>query len=155
MAISFYIIHLLKLLNSEKEITISSYIILAILGFISGLSIEAVGVSIVFFTFILFFIYKNQRKTLLMAFIATLSGFLFLYFAPGQFARLNHPAFANWRNLPFSEKILSHLFNRMPSAISGFWLAFCTIILSLFSLQILENREKKEKFFLFVFFCFL
>lgn len=152
---SLYIIYLLNLVHNEIKLTTAKTFCLIVLAFFAGLSNEATGVSMVFFTFILFFIYKNQRKTLIIAFIATLSGFLFLYFTPGNFKRLEDPIFTNWRNSTFSEKIISHIFNRIPNGISGFWLAFCTIILSLFSLQILENREKKEKFWLFAFLFFV
>ena len=153
---SLYMIYLLNLLQKDIKLNLPKTILLVFLGFFAGLSNEATGISVAFFTFILFFIYKNQRKTLIIAFIPVLVGFLFLYFSPGNFKRLNDEAFANWRNLPLSKKIISHLFGRLPKEVLGFWLAFASIIFSFFSLFVLKNEKKFDtKFFLFAFIFFI
>lgn len=152
MWVSSYLIYILYILERNIKLNLNKTIFLCILGFLAGLSNEAVGISMVFLNFILFFIYKNQRKTIIISLLVVLFGFLILYFAPGNFERLKHPDFANWRNLPTYMKIINHFFHRIPDAISGFWLAFFIIISSFFSLFILKNKDKpNEKFFIFAF----
>ena len=59
---SLYFLFLLYLLTQEKEIDFKKSILLILLGFFTGLSNEATGISSVLFTIILFFIYKRQKR---------------------------------------------------------------------------------------------
>ena len=107
-----------------------------------------------FFTFILFFIYKTQKKTLLVPFVAIFIGFMFLYLAPGNFARL-HTDFSVWLSLPLSEKVIFHL-HRSQELVGEFFLVFATIIFSLFSFLVLNDGKKLNlQFFKFGFLFFV
>jgi hypothetical protein len=59
---SLYFLFLLYLLTQEKEIDFKKSILLILLGFFTGFSNEATGISSVLFTIILFFIYKRQKR---------------------------------------------------------------------------------------------
>lgn len=113
------------------------------LGFLAGLSNEATGATVVLFTIVLylFFRYKGYSKhllnieldfsrrndVLLIGLFSTLIGFLVLVLAPGNFVRMKWVEFADWQSLSLIEKILYHVFQRIPLAISRFWLAFFII----------------------------
>lgn len=148
---SLYFLFLLYLLTQEKEIDFKKSILLILLGFFTGLSNEATGISSVLFTIILFFIYKRQKKILTIALLSIVIGFSFLYFAPGNFKRLHCGAFNNWLNMPMYDKIYMHIFDRMPQTFGLFWLIFIDIIFLFIILSFSDkNKEKNIKSYIFI-----
>lgn len=127
MWVSLYVLFYLHLIN-KKDINITKLFVLGLLAFFSGLSNEAVGFCSVLLTLVLGAVNHKKRKIVLVSIIFVVTGFLILYFAPGNYKRLTHEMFASWLNTPFFQKIYLHLFDRTPWAFGQFWPAFVTII---------------------------
>ena len=153
---SFYMLCLFKLLKDNVSGSrFKNYIkiaLLCVLGFFSGLSNEATGAATVFLMLALFFVYfgfSERLKFVLAGSISSLTGFLILVLAPGNFIRLSDPIFTEWRNLPFLDKAIVHILRRMPYAISQFWLDFLIVSFLFFIIsQYTKHKDNKRDFFL-------
>lgn len=93
-------------------------LLLLVLSFFAGWSNENLGITNVLGSGIfLFYLYKKERKIFGWAIALVgicLIGWLVLIFSPGNYGRLNLPAFANYRNLSLYMKLtnfLTYLFN--------------------------------------------
>lgn len=124
------------------------------------MSNEATGATVVFFTIILFLFFSyagrtkqswgstlvidRRKEVLLTGFLSTLTGFLILVLAPGNFIRMKWIEFADWQNLSLTGKILFHILGRFPLAISRFWLAF--FIIAVLLLVLVNTLQAKYSF---------
>lgn len=153
---SLYLLLIFNLLAKEKEANFKNSIFIIFFGFFAGFSNEATGVSILLVTMLLFFIYRQQKNILLIAFVSVLVGFAFLYFAPGNSVRLSNPAFATWVGSPLPIKVFYHMLERTPEALSGFWLIYIEAILFIGMLAYFEkNKEANSSYYLFSFIFFI
>jgi len=137
---SFYLLYLFYLLGSSRSHGFFAFALLFILGFLSGLSNEATGISIAFLTFVLLFIQRQKIVYVLTGFVATLAGFMALYLAPGNYVRLTHFAESKWVALGFFERIFAHVIKRMPTALTRYWFAWLVLILLIMLLR--RHRAK-------------
>ena len=147
--------------NDSKRMRELFWIVLT--GFLAGLSNEATGATVVFLTAVLYLVFryatctaqlrKNKlcfkKKTVILqtGFVSTLFGFLILFLAPGNFARFHWIGFSEWQNSTLIEKILYHVYERIPWAISQFWFAFlllAILLLVLLSSNIIETLTLPE-----------
>lgn len=140
---SFYIYNIFYLLSNNVEKNIKSVLLIWFLGIFAGLSNEAMGVSIVFFSFLLLVIYIKNRFYATHGFLASLFGFLVLYLSPGNYKRLEHPAFQQWSEKNLFEKVSEHIFFRFPEAISNYGFAFFVLwlIAAIFCLTLLTKEK--------------
>jgi len=137
---SFYMLYLFHLLGSTRQYGIFAFIGLAALGFLTGLSNEATGISILFLSFVLLLTHRHKWAFVLTGLLSTLSGFLILYLAPGNYVRLTHYAESKWSALGFFERIFAHVVKRMPTAFTRYWFALLILIL----LAVLLRRYKSK-----------
>lgn len=153
---SIYFLFILYLLVYEKKLNFLNSLGLISLGILAGFSNEATGISVVFFTFILLFIYKKSRKIIFFALTTTTIGFLFLYLAPGNYVRLSNPAFETWNNTPILAKIIDHFLSRLPSSIKEYWYIITLMFVSLYTLCALNFKKDSNKniyIFIYLFIC--
>lgn len=149
---SIYFVLLFHLLSNEKKLNILNVFSLILFGILASFSNEATGVSVLFLTFLLLFLYKEQKKTIIFALFITLIGFLFLYLAPGNYARLAHPAFASWGEMSLIEKIARHLFYRMPSKIVRYSFMIGVLIITIYFLnKHRTNKRVSNNSFMFIY----
>lgn len=153
---SIYFVYILSLLSNNQKLNIKKISILFILGFFAGLSNEGIGISVVLFSIILFFLYKNQKYIVLNGLLGTIIGFLILYLSPGNSKRLSHNAFSNWVNSSTFNKIDLHIYERLPNVLSNYWFAM-TIIIFLFCIINILYKDKKIdiRYYIFSFIFFL
>lgn len=137
---SFYMLYLFHLLGSIRQHGFFAFLGLAVLGFLTGLSNEATGISILFLSFALLLIHRHKLAYVLTGLVSTLSGFLVLYLAPGNYVRLTHYAESKWSALGFFERIFAHVVKRMPTAFTRYWFALLILIL----LAVLLRRYKSK-----------
>ena len=118
---------------------------LIILSFLSGSSNEGLGISSVLFSSIMLFEHRKKENKLyyLCSLISTCIGYAFVFFSPGNSARLNNSAFEKWRGLSIAEKFLNHFFDRMPKSFGRMYLIYIVLIYIFFS--ILWEQRSGEK----------
>ena len=123
-----YILYLLHSIKTESE-RYRSYK-LFLLGIFAGLSNEGIGSTIVILTIvILLSAPKDKRKVALTGLVATSIGCALLVLSPGNSERLEH--FNDWSSLTLFEKVLTHVTNRVPDALSMFYYVYIVMIISL------------------------
>lgn len=147
-----YLLYILYFLSREKRMSAAQLIILIILGIGSGLSNEALGFCMAFFSLCMFAVYrKGDRRTLCTGLLATSIGYAVLLFAPGNFNRLTNDAYTEWHYMSWMERIYEHVFDRMTKAFRGFFLLYIVMIFMLITILLIQ--KKKEEYTLSVVFA--
>ena len=138
---SVYFNHFLYLMNTEKKRGLKQLILLFFLGFVAGLSNEGLGVTVVLFSGIMLFVYWKKKNVCFIGLVSTIFGYLFLFFAPGNYARMNADMFSEWRELPVFEKLLKHFLSRLPSTFGSFYLVYFLLIIMLIMMLLFCQRK--------------
>lgn len=139
----FYFSYFLYLLNADKHVNVGRAVLLFVLGIFAGLSNESLGITVVLFTVSMFLMYWKKNKTaLLVGLVSTCLGYAFVYFSPGNHARLQNDAFKWWRGLSPVLKFLEHVFNRLPGALGGFYLVYLVFIVMLLAVLWVQNGKE-------------
>ncbi|MCR5293860.1 MAG: DUF6056 family protein [Lachnospiraceae bacterium] len=138
----FYFSYFLYLLNSDKQVNVGRAALLFVLGIFAGLSNESLGITVVLFTVSMFLMYwKKNKAALFVGLFSTCLGYAFVYFSPGNHARLQNDAFKLWRGLSPLLKFLDHVFGRMPGALGGFYLVYLVFIVMLLAVLWVQNGK--------------
>ncbi|UZK03159.1 DUF6056 family protein [Venatoribacter cucullus] len=146
---SAYILCLFSIIRKEN-IAVKDYIFIAILGFLAGCSNENTGVSVVLLSVVVFFIEKN-KKISLVGLITSLLGTIVLIVAPGNAVRQKH--FVNWYDQSTFQQLYTHIYERMPNAITQYLHIYLLLIVALLLLFALaEKVNKKNLFYALLFF---
>lgn len=136
-----YIAFILYLINIRISINKIDYFCLFILGLLAGCSNENTAISIVFFSFLLFFIEK-KRKIITIGFISNILGMLVLILAPGNSVRKQY--FTSWYDRSTLSQLFEHILYRMPNSIHEYLHIYLIIIAALIILIFL-NKKINEK----------
>jgi hypothetical protein len=140
---SIYFAYFLYLLVNDSKTGIKQYVVLFVLGIFAGLSNEALGLSVILFTICMFFMFwKEKKQCLIVGLLSSAIGYAFMYFSPGNYARLNNDAFKGWIELSSFDKFLSHVFSRMPGALGGFYIVYLILIVMLIAVLWVQNGKK-------------
>lgn len=70
-----------------------------------------------------------SHKTRILILVCVLVGAAVLLLAPGNFARLNHPAFAEWRSLTLFEQVVKHV-HRSEKYLKFFWFVLLMLVIN-------------------------
>ena len=139
---SIYFAFFLYLLVKDSIPSVGQYIVLFLMGVFAGLSNEALGISVVLFTVIMFpLFWKEKKHCLIVGLISSGIGYAFLFFSPGNNARLNIEG-AEWKELSVVNKFLLHVFCRMPRALVRFYMVYLILILMLIAV-LYRGKSKK------------
>lgn len=104
---------------------------LFIFGTIAGCTNENTAVFVVLICFISLFVKAVNKWNSTLSFSGTLIGFSLLILSPGNKVRALN--FKYWYDSSLLERIDTHLFDRFPDAVSGYWLVYLALIIFLFS----------------------
>ncbi|WP_313374660.1 DUF6056 family protein [Chishuiella sp.] len=147
---SLYFVLILYITNIKKELEKNDYLYIVILGFLAGCSNENTSVSVVLFTFTLFFI-EQRKKIISVGFLSSLIGALVLLLAPGNRVRMQTEDF--WYSLSTKEQLRIHIYERMPNAISQYLHIYLLIITALIILILIKKKiNNKSILYVGVFF---
>lgn len=142
---SIYMCYFLHLLTKDQDPSVKDVMILAVLGFLAGLSNESLGISMVLFTMCMFFLYFRTRLfVLLEGLLVTGVGYAFLLFAPGNYQRMDFPTYESWHAMSIVDKFIMHVYSRMTTALGEVFLVDLVFLLILFGALIILDKEEKD-----------
>ncbi len=128
-------------------------VLIFILSVMAGCTNENMGLTLVCMLCTLFAFYKKtgkfvNNKLFLYAIIGLLIGSAVLLFAPGNYVRLSHNFFSEWREKTIFEKIISHLFNRTPQLFIYLKESLMFYVVIMVSLAVFYKKQFKNRLLL-------
>ncbi|WP_273763540.1 DUF6056 family protein [Aeromonas hydrophila] len=125
------------------------------LGLLAGWTNENTGIIASVFTFYILFLNPKNKTTICLSGLASFIGWLGLILSPGNSIRAQVPLFEDWYSHSFLWRIDVHIFDRMPMAMSGFWLLYLAMIMLFCFHDKKSTDEKSIKYSVFFFFSSL
>lgn len=127
--------------------SVLTYISVFVVSLFAGCSNENICFALIFVLIAVIVIFKIQivsfnKKFAFVVFAGVTIGALILLLAPGNYARLANPAFLSWRELSFSQKIISHVYR------SSYYFQFFNYLILIYILDIFfVFFTKNEEYF--------
>lgn len=125
------------------------------LGLLAGWTNENTGIIASIFTFYILFLKPKNKTTICLSGLASFIGWLGLILSPGNYIRAQVPLFKDWYSHSFLWRIDEHIFDRMPIAMSGFWLLYLAMIMLFCFHDKKSTDEKSIKYCIYFFFSSL
>ncbi|NNA99532.1 DUF3329 domain-containing protein [Pseudomonas gessardii] len=120
-----------------------------VMGFLAGCSNENTSVVVALITVFIIVVEKG-KKIPIYGLIGNVVGAAVLILSPGN--KIRADIFWEWKSLSLYDKFDLHFYERLPSAMSGYWQVYLVLIISLFAICWISNPSKKQLLYSVVFF---